>query len=203
MAGQLAAVLDDPQTRHEVLPETGEDEGLMAAVAAGDRRAFASLVDRHGDRAYGFAARLLRSPSEAEDAVQEAFLKVWTEAARFRADRGRFAPWFYRILHNHCIDRLRRKTPLPYEDLAEHPSAEPDPEMTAALAMRQRKVGAALEQLPERQRVAVLLCYFQGLSNREAAEVLEVGVKGLEALLVRARRQLAQVLTDFAGGDGA
>lgn len=199
MTGRLAAVIRDRVTADAA--EIESDEALIAAVALGDRLAFAALVDRHSDRAYGFAARLMRVTAEAEDAVQEAFLKVWTEAGRWRAERGRFAPWFYRILYNHCVDRLRRKTPVPYEDLSDHPSADPDPEMMAATAMRQRKVSAALEQLPERQRTAVLLCYFQGLSNREAAEVMEVGVKGLEALLVRARRQLAAELKGFQGGE--
>ncbi|MDA5194702.1 RNA polymerase sigma factor [Govanella unica] len=199
MAGRLAVVIKDEVTAEAA--EIESDEALIAAVAIGDRQAFASLVDRHSDRAFGFAVRIVRVAAEAEDAVQEAFLKVWTEAGRYKADRGRFAPWFYRVLYNHCVDRLRRKTPVPYEDLSDHPSTDPDPEMMAATAMRQRKVSAALDQLPERQRTAVLLCYFQGLSNREAAEVMEVGVKGLEALLVRARRQLAETLKGFEGGE--
>lgn len=190
MAGRLAIV-----TRNEA-DESGEqtDDIVMSAVIAGDRAAFAELVDRYSDRAYGFALRILRNSAEAEDAVQEAFLKVWTEARRFDPERGRFASWFYRILHNLSVDRIRKKAPVPYEDLSEHASDAPDPEMQAAQTMQTRQITAALNALPERQRIAVQLCYFQGLSNREAAEVMDVGVKGLEALLVRARRQLAVVL---------
>ncbi len=169
------------------------DDILVTAVAMGDRRAFAVLLDRYNDRIYGFAARLV-GPAEAEDAVQDAFLKLWNDAKRWQADKGRFAPWFFRIVYNLCIDRIRRKQPVPYDDLAEFESGDPTPEEAMADSMRRTTVAAALEQLPERQRAAVMLCYYQGFSNREAAEALDVGVKGLEALLVRARRQLAKQL---------
>lgn len=169
------------------------DDILVTAVAQGDRRAFAALLDRYNDRIYGFAARLVGT-AEAEDAVQDAFLKLWNDAKRWQADKGRFAPWFFRIVYNLCIDRLRRKQAVPYDDLSEFESSEPTPEASMADSMRRTTVAAALERLPERQRAAVMLCYYQGFSNREAAEALDVGVKGLEALLVRARRQLAKEL---------
>lgn len=184
--------------------DAGEsDEALIVSVARADREAFALLFDRHGDRAYGFASRLLNR-AEAEDAVQDAFLRIWTDAGRWQADRGRFAPWFYRILYNLCIDRLRRKQGVGLDVVAEMATAEPGPEELVTDVFRGERVAAALERLPARQKTAVLLCYYQGLSNREAAEVMDVGVKGLEALLVRARRQLAvDLVEDRPPGSGA
>lgn len=176
------------------LDEDDNDEALVVRVAQSDQVALARLVSRHSDRAYAFATRLLGSRTEAEDAVQDLFLKLWTDAGRWRTERGRFAPWFFRILYNLCIDRIRRRRTVGLDAVADMASDEPGPEEQAEQTMTQARVAAALQGLPERQRAAVLLCYFHGLTNREAAEILDVGIKGLEALLVRARRQLARDL---------
>lgn len=174
--------------------ERQSDEDLVRRVAQADRDAFACLLDRHSNRAFAFATRLLGNPTEAEDAVQEAFLKLWREAGRWKAERGRFAPWFFRIVYNLCIDIMRRRRTVALDAVAEMASDDPGPEELTAVRLREDRVAAALQGLPERQRAAVVLCYYQGLSNREAAEIMNVGVKGLEALLVRARRQLAHTL---------
>lgn len=194
MSRQTSAVADTLTTGNE----QQSDEDLVRRVARGDRDALALLLDRHSDRAYAFATRLLGNPTEAEDAVQEAFLKLWREAGRWQAERGRFAPWFFRIVYNLCIDVIRRRRTVGLDTVAEMESDAPGPEELAARRLREDRVAAALARLPERQRAAVLLCYYQGLSNREAAEIMNLGVKGLEALLVRARRQLAQTLASEA-----
>lgn len=184
--GYRAAVANDA--------DEATDEALMGRVAARDRAAYARLIDRYLSPAAAFAQRMLGHPSEAEDVAQEAFLKVWTGAATWDEGRGKFRPWFYRLLYNAAIDHLRRRLPPGGDGLDEVVDPAEGPEMAAAIAMRRRQVKAALTQLPERQRAAVALCYYQGLSNREAAAVLEIGVKALEALLVRARRSLAATL---------
>lgn len=184
--GYRAAVADDA--------DEATDEALMGRVTARDRAAYALLIDRYLSPAVTFAQRMLGRLSEAEDVAQDAFLKVWTGAATWDAGRGKFRPWFYRVLYNAAIDHLRRRTSHGEDGLYEVIDPADGPEATAATGATRRKVKAALAQLPERQRAAVVLCYYQGLSNREAATTLEVGVKALEALLVRARRTLAETL---------
>jgi len=184
---------DTSGLRNEVADRSEEasDETLVARVAEGDRAAYAGLVLRHTDRFLALAERLLGTRGEAEDVLQDAFSRLWTHADRFDPEVARFTTWFYRVVANACTDRLRRRgrsQPLP-----EHwDSVDPGPRADEKLAenQRARRVRDALDELPERQKVAVTLCYFEGLTNVEAAEVLSISVKALESLLVRARRGL-------------
>jgi len=167
-----------------------DDASLVARIATGDQDAYAAIVDRHLDRAVRIAERMIGNRDEAEDAVQNAFITLWQRAERFDPARGRFASWFASVVANAAIDlgRRRREGPLP----AGHEAADPaaDAERHSLDADRQRHVAAALAMLPDRQRLAVVLCYFEGFSNAEAAASIGVGIKGLESLLSRARSSL-------------
>jgi RNA polymerase sigma-70 factor (ECF subfamily) len=167
----------------------------MARVAAGDHRAFRAMVERHLDRAVAVAFRMMGSRSLAEDVAQEAFLRLWTHAPRFRPEGARFTTWFTRVLLNLCIDRKRRdRATAPLESAAAVADTRPDPAVETEQAQTARRVAAAIEDLPERQRAALVLCYYEEMSNAEAAAVLDVPVTAVEALLVRARRGLRQRL---------
>jgi len=171
--------------------EEASDESLVARVACGDRAAYAKLVLRHTDRFLALAERLLGERGEAEDVLQDAFSRLWTRADRFDPETARFTTWFYRVVANACTDRLRRRgrsQPLPEN----WDGVDTDPPADEKLDQSQRagQVRRALDCLPERQKVAVTLCYFEGLTNVEAADVLSISVKALESLLVRARRGL-------------
>jgi RNA polymerase sigma-70 factor, ECF subfamily len=170
------------------------DEGLMANIAEGDRGAFQHLVERHLDRAVRLAQRIVGNRSDAEEVAQEAFLRVWTTAPRWRLDGALFRTWFSRVLVNLCIDRKRRPTMAPLEAAGD----PPDPAMGAEQRLYQSQeaaaVAAAVAELPERQRAALALCYWQEMSNAEAAEVLSLSVGAVESLLVRARRTLRVTL---------
>ena len=184
----IAAVADEA--------DEATDEVLMGRIRARDRVAFAALIDRYMTPAAAFAQRVVGSRSDAEDVAQEALVKVWTAAATWDPGRGRFRPWFYRVLYHAAIDHLRRRVPAGDDGLLEIVDAADGPERRAETAATNRRVKAAVDALPERQRAAVALCYYDGLSNREAAAVMDIGVKALEALLVRARRSLADRLTE-------
>jgi RNA polymerase sigma-70 factor (ECF subfamily) len=170
-----------------------EDEiELMRRVAQGDAAAFRILADAHIGKIMNFAYRVLHDRTEAEDVAQETFLRLWKEAARYEP-RARVTTWLHRIAHNLSIDRLRAKR--------EHPSDELDEERTSVEpgGLLDRKelateVDRALAELPERQRTAIALVHYQGLTNVEAAGVLEVGVDALESLLARGRRTLREKL---------
>ena len=172
------------------------DEALMPRVGAGDQAAYTVLVERHLARNLGFAARLLGDRAEAEEIMQEAFLKLWRGAANWQPGGARFTTWFYRVVLNLCIDRQRKRRGrhVPLDDAGD----QPDGRQGADAHIHDRQVGrqidGALAQLPERQREAVTLCYLQGLSNREAADVLQVNIKALESLLTRGRTALKQRL---------
>ena|SRR5690606_23989384 len=167
----------------------------MARVSRGDAHAFRVLVARHADRTLATAWRLSGNKADAEDLAQEAFLKVWRSAASFQPERARFTTWLHRLVVNAGVDRWRRRRPT-VELEAANDVADPAPDgyAMAAAAEDSAAVSAALARLPERQRMAVALCYYEGMSNAEAAAALGVPVGALEALLVRARRRLRELL---------
>ncbi|MBV8168392.1 MAG: RNA polymerase sigma factor [Alphaproteobacteria bacterium] len=178
------------------LDGAGPDEVLMTRVGQGDRPAFQVLVQRHLQRSLDLARRMTANASDAEEVAQEAFLRVWTTASRWRPEGAAFRTWLYRIVVNLCLDRARRKPFAPLEDAGDPHDPSPDALARLERAETKRRVGEAIGRLPERQRAALVLSYFDGLSNAEAAQVLGVSVSGLEALLVRARRALRGRLAD-------
>jgi RNA polymerase sigma-70 factor, ECF subfamily len=172
--------------------EGSTDTDLMARVAGGDAPAFHMLVRRHVSGAQRVAERILRNHAVAEEIVQEAFLRVWINAPRWRPQAA-FRTWLYRIVVNLCLNARRRRPDLPLE-AAGDPADPRDAGADLERDQRDRAVAAAVDALPPRQRAAIVLTYQEGLGNAEAAAVLEVSVSGLEALLVRAKRTLRGAL---------
>ena len=171
------------------LDEASDDE-LVARVANGDETACRLLVDRHLSRVIAVARRLLGNQADAEEVSQEVFLRVWTHADRWEPGRAQFSTWLHRVATNLCLDRLRRRTMDDIDSIPEPVSDEPGPEELLEQGDLAKRVDVALQALPDRQRAAITLTHFQGLSNIEAAEVLEVSVEAVESLLGRARRAL-------------
>jgi RNA polymerase sigma-70 factor (ECF subfamily) len=168
------------------------DESLMVRIQQGEHAAFATLVRRHSKMFYAAAYRMCGNVQESEDIVQDAFLKLWDRPQVWDATRGvKFTTWFYRVVTNLAIDRTRRYKPQAGPAVLDF---LPDRATAADEAMVKRQheqfLEAALNTLPERQKAALNLCVYEGLSNREAAEILGVGVKALESLLMRAKAGL-------------
>ena len=171
------------------------DDSLLAAVTAGDRRALEVLMARHLSNVLALAQRMTGSADDADEVAQEAFLRVWKSAHRWRPDgAARFSTWLYRVVVNLCLDRRRTKATLPLEEAPD--AADPAPGSLDVLATRQvtALVAAALAELPPRQRAAVCLYYFAGKSAPEAARVLSMSASAMESLLVRGRRALKKSL---------
>ncbi len=166
------------------------DALLMRRVGAGDAAACRLLVDRHLKRIVGFAYRLLGDRSDAEDVAQDTFLRLWRHAHRWRP-RARLTTWLFRVAYNLCIDRLRARREKPSDPLPNPPA---NPAANLQRSQVARIVGSALGTLPERQRTALALVYHQGLSNIDAAEVMDVSVEAVESLLARGRRGLRKRL---------
>jgi RNA polymerase sigma-70 factor (ECF subfamily) len=166
------------------------DDLLVQRVGKGDREAFRRLVDRHLRAIVAFSDRALADHARAEDVAQEVFLRLWSHAPRWEAGGARLTTWLHRVALNLCLDHRARRRETPLDGIAEPPDPQPLP-----LGMLQRRdigrhVSAALDQLPEQQRIAITLCHYQGLRNREAAEVMGVSIEAVESLLARGRRTL-------------
>lgn len=168
----------------------------MARVAHGDHAAFSVLLRRHLDAIHAFNCRLLGNSEDAADIAQETFLRVWHRAGTWRQGRVQFTTWLHRIARNQCIDALRRRRAATSLDL-ESLDGGSAPEQAAVAGCLQAALAGALAALPERQRTALALCQNQGMSNREAAQVLGIRVEALESLLARARRALRTALRDY------
>jgi RNA polymerase sigma-70 factor, ECF subfamily len=166
------------------------DADLVARAGRGDRAAAQALMARHLPKMLALSRRMLAGQAEAEDCVQEAFLRVWTHAARWRPGKAKFETWLYRVTLNQCYDRLR-KTPLAgLEAAMEVADSGPAPDAALQGAAIAAEVEGVLAELPERQRAAIVLCHYQERGNIEAAEILGVSVEALESLLSRGRRTL-------------
>lgn len=173
----------------------------MRHIAAGDARAVRTMVERKLSRLVGLAHRLLRDRAEAEDIVQETFLRLWKQAPTWREGEARLDTWLYRVAFNLCTDRLRKRRETYVADVPDMPDPGPDPDHGIDERDRQRQIAVALDRLPARQREAIVLQYYEELSNVEAADIMGTSVEALESLLSRARRSLRDILGDAVRGD--
>ena len=171
----------------------GIEDRLAVRCRSGDSGAFDELVARYQLRLYRFAFRLLRDRSEAEDAVQEAFVRAYRALSSYRPD-GYFSSWIYRITLNECRRRLRgRKIALPLEFALISDSC-PDPQATVLANERHKDLRIALEGLPEHYRIVMTLFYFEELSIDEISRALNVSVSAIKVRLHRGRERLAKCL---------
>jgi len=177
--------------------ESRDEDALMQAVASGDAGAYRVLAERYLSPIVRYAARILGSQDDAEDVAQETFLRLWQQAGRYESRGHKPSTWLFRIAHNLCVDRLRQRRPTAQQSPDESAAADrPSLELqTKQLAVT---VQAALDALPERQRAAIALVHYEGVSHAEAAAVLECGVEAVESLLSRARRALRAALAETA-----
>jgi RNA polymerase sigma-70 factor, ECF subfamily len=157
-------------------PVTGENDGrLIAKVAQGNERAFLIIYDRYVSRVHGLTLRILGDPMLAEEATQDAFLKLWSHAHQYQADRGPFLPWLLTIAHHVALDRVRLETRRPALSDSNDPEdvwqTIPALETTGEEA-RWRSLYFAVQSLPSDHRKVIELAYYQGLSQSEIAEVL-------------------------------
>jgi RNA polymerase sigma factor (sigma-70 family) len=166
------------------------DTDLVARAGQGDRNAAQALMARHLPKMLTVARRMLGNQAEAEDAVQDAFLKLWTHASRWQPGRALFETWLYRVVLNKCYDRLRRKPAAKLDEAAEIADPAPAADQLLQGSAMAKEIETALAELPERQRAAIVLCHYQECGNIEAAEILGISVEALESLLSRGRRAL-------------
>jgi len=178
---------------------TDLDYALLRRVAQGDQAALAEIIRRHQGRLYQVAYRLLRDPLEAEDALQEVFLKVYEHAHRFEP-KATVSAWLHRITANHCLNLLRRRHPqesLDDDDAPQVPDAGATPLQALEEQDLNRRLSQLLDALPENQRRALVLKRFAGLSYQEIAAEMGLSPQAVDGLLKRARQSLKQALKDY------
>jgi len=173
------------------------DAELLSAIQQGSHHAFAVLVGRHSLRFYRLAYRYMAQKEAAEDMVQQAFLKLWERPDQWQENGGAsFTTWFGRVVVHLCIDAKRRKGALPLDedfDTADMTAVPQDEQF--ALAQQQQALEVAIQSLPENQQTALNLCFYEGISNRDAAELMQTTVKAVESLLMRAKATLKERLS--------
>jgi RNA polymerase sigma-70 factor (ECF subfamily) len=174
------------------------DMQLMHRLAAGDRDAISELYDTHAARVYTLAHRILRNGTDAEDVVQEVFSQAWRTAPSYRAERGSVTAWLLVMARSRAIDRIRsrRTSEQALEESDYQGLASSEPPVTDELIANQRanEVRSALTQLPDDQRRALELAYFDGLSHTEIAAKLRTPLGTIKtrirAALATLRRSL-------------
>jgi RNA polymerase sigma-70 factor (ECF subfamily) len=172
------------------------DEGLMALIAKDDHQAFAVLVERHTQRFFNTAYRYCPHVETAEDIVQDAFVKLWTKREKWDPTRGaKFTTWFTRIVTNQALDVLRKNKPEYDTDRIEmFESTNTAADEHIMHMQRAQALEQAIAALPDRQKTALNLCTYDGFSNKETAQAMDIGVKALESLLMRAKQGIKTYL---------
>ncbi len=183
------------------------DEDLLVRIIAGNEDAFSILLDRHLESVRNLAWRILGQHDAVDDLAQDVFVKIWQKPESFQPGKAKFSTWLYRVTMNACIDRKRKKLPLPSENIDETIADRgPGPEAAIIASQTNTRVENAIAALPERQRMAICLSYYHCQSNSETARVLQCSIEAVESLLGRARRTLRQKLNseinELLGGTG-
>lgn len=172
-----------------------DDESLVPRIWKGSPGPFEVLVRRHARRFYRVAYRFVLAKDEAEDIVQTAFLKLWENPRIWDpAKKTKFITWFHRVVINLCLDENKRRKPVPLADRADIFDGRPDPEASTILRQRKAILAGLMRELPDRQRTALVLCFYEGMSNKEAAEIMELDVKAVQSLIMRAKFGLREKL---------
>lgn len=170
------------------------DEALLILYGNGDRQAAQSLTLRLGPLAFRVALRMLGDRAEAEDLAQEALLRLWRIAPEWRRGEAKVSTWLYRVVTNLATDRLRRRRGVGLDEAPEIADGAASALDRLIEEDRAAALQAALDQLPARQRQAVVLRHLEGLTNPEIAAAMEIGVEAVESLTARGKRALAALL---------
>jgi len=173
------------------MPNEISDPQLLHLIQDGDKSAFTKLVNRHANRFYRIAFRFLNSRDNAEDIVQEAFLKLWNNTGIWKPHYdAKFTTWFSKIVINLCLDLKKKNKNILEIDKNEITGNDETPYETISKRQNQEMLNMYLDELPDRQQTAINLCFYEGFSNKEAAEIMEINIKALESLLMRAKSNL-------------
>jgi RNA polymerase sigma-70 factor (ECF subfamily) len=173
----------------------GVDESdLIKQSVAGDESAYQLLLEKHLPSLSNYVMRMMANTAEADDIIQETFIRLWTRGNKFNPETAKLTTWLHNIAHNLCIDYFRKNSRLVDNSIELPIAVAPGPEEDLAHQGLAENIQQAMMSLPERQRSAIIMCHYQGLSNKDAAAVLNVSVDALESLMARGRKKLRTLL---------
>lgn len=170
------------------------DGDIIPRIASGDEKALSLLIDRHMGSIHALCYRMLQDSFMAEDITQTVFLRTWQMIPNWQPGQAKLITWMRRVATNLCLDSLKKRGPLYTDSLPEDSDVTPNAVDSLVFADRKRVVAVAIEGLPTRQKAALTLTYYQHVSQKEGAEILEVSESAYESLLARARRSLKAAL---------
>ncbi len=176
--------------------QIGVDEAnLIRRSVGGDKSAYQLLVEHHLPPLSNYVMRMMANAAEADDIIQETFIRLWTHGHKYNHGSAKLTTWLHNIAHNLCIDYFRKNDRLVPES-ADQPDQETSgPEEDYIQQGMAMDIQTAMMTIPERQRSAIIMCHYQGLSNKDTATVLGVSVDALESLMARGRRKLRHNLS--------
>lgn len=180
----------------EPAPPELDEQTLVIRAQEGDARAFEQLARRHQDALYRLAVRVMGDAGEAEDALQEALLDAWRRIGRFRGDSA-FSTWMYRIVTNRCLGMLRRRRPVPVEQIEAPAPAHDSPERAVERDAGLAALGRAVQELSDDLRICWVLRELEGLSYAEISEITGASEDAVRGRIHRARTRLAEVLRSW------
>jgi len=171
--------------------EFNDDQKLIEEVALGNRKAFSILANKHMPIIYSVAFRMNFSKFEAEDISQEVMLKIWMNANKWDVNKNaKVSTWIYRITHNLCVDVIRRNKANMNDGEVEMVDKSDNAEDKYIKSEDDNNMQKLINNLPERQRIALIFCYYQELSYEEISTIMDTSIKSVESLLVRAKKNL-------------
>jgi RNA polymerase sigma-70 factor (ECF subfamily) len=175
--------------------ENLSDESLVERVKNHDHQAFSVLVTRHSEKFYFSSYRYVMNQQEAEDIVQDAFLKLWDRPEIWKSGKGaKFTSWFYKIVMNLSLDKCRKYKKTIDVDDAKDLQVDGTQFEDLQKTEEQKTINEALKALPEKQMIALNLCFYEEMSRKEAAVMMKISVKALESLLMRGKAKLKDEL---------
>ncbi len=173
----------------------GVDEAnLIRKSVNGDESAFELLLEQHLPSLSNYVMRMMANTAQADDLIQETFIRLWTHGRKFNPKYAKLTTWLHNIAHNLCIDYFRKHNRLVGESTELHDVQASGPEQDFIQQSQARKIQESMMALPERQRSAIIMCHYQGMSNKDAAAVLDVSVDALESLMARGRKKLKDMV---------
>ncbi|MGB3305963.1 MAG: sigma-70 family RNA polymerase sigma factor [Thermomicrobiales bacterium] len=179
-----------------------DDPDLVDLMAVGNAQALETLYDRYSRIVFSFALRILGDPASAEELLQEVFFRAWQQASRFSANRGSFVTWLLSITHNMAIDEIRKRQRRPQRAdsadpvlmLANVTDTGPSVEEYAVLSSWREQIAEAMREMPDSQREAIEMAYFQGLTQREISEQLGQPLGTIKTRMRLGMRKLREFL---------
>jgi RNA polymerase sigma-70 factor (ECF subfamily) len=185
-----------------------DDEKLIRLITQMQEGALAHLYDRYNRLVFSLAFAIVNDRATAEEITLDVFMRVWQKAGTYRADQAKVSTWLTHIARNHAIDVLRRRTVRPDQYAVDWDDAIPndersdsDPQESTELSLQRERIQDALAQLPQEQKQALELAYFNGYTQRQIADVLKQPLGTIKTRLRLALQKLRDILRDEQGAE--